>query len=133
MPTITGIGRDPELERSSAALFPYRPSADIWQHQRRLSRTEFTQNESSHFTLKYEGRQTPESFRRDLVSTLESHYGDLVRDLGVAPRGSIAVILYTDQLFSTLPITLMGGRGQRWQAAHSGQRHEFGSLSCHAC
>jgi Peptidase MA superfamily len=49
--------------------------------------------------LRYEGQQTPDSFRRDLISTLESHYNDLVRDLGVAPRGSIAVILYTDQGF----------------------------------
>ena len=48
---------------------------------------------------RYEGKQTPESLRRDLVSTLESHYGDLVRDLGVAPRGTIAVVLYTDQAF----------------------------------
>jgi hypothetical protein len=34
-----------------------------------------------------------------LVATLESEYDDLVRELGVAPRSSIAVVLYTDQAF----------------------------------
>jgi len=60
---------------------------------------DFSQNESSHFNLKYEGKQTPDAFRRGLVATLESQYDDLVRELGVAPRGTIAVILYTDQAF----------------------------------
>jgi hypothetical protein len=49
--------------------------------------------------LKYEGKQTSAAFRRALVETLESEYNDLVRDLGVAPRSTIAVILYTDQSF----------------------------------
>ena len=60
---------------------------------------DFTQNESSHFTLRYEGKQTPDSLRRTLVGTLESEYDDLVREFGVAPRSSIPVILYTDQAF----------------------------------
>jgi tetratricopeptide (TPR) repeat protein len=60
---------------------------------------DFTQNESSHFTLRYEGKQTPDSLRRALVETLESEYDDLVREFGVAPRSSIPVILYTDQAF----------------------------------
>ena len=81
-----------------------RPDAQVQKYMEKAERdataeSDFTQNRSSHFTLKYEGRQTPESLRRDLVSTLESHYDELVRDLGVAPRGSIAAILYTDQAF----------------------------------
>jgi tetratricopeptide (TPR) repeat protein len=60
---------------------------------------DFTQNESSHFTLRYEGKQTPDSLRRALVGTLESEYDDLVREFGVSPRSSIPVILYTDQAF----------------------------------
>ncbi|HXP15891.1 MAG TPA: hypothetical protein VN868_02235 [Terriglobales bacterium] len=81
-----------------------RPDAQVQKYLEKAERdasvqSDFTQKESSHFTMRYEGGQTPESLRRDLISTLESHYADLVRDLGVAPRGSIAVILYTDQTF----------------------------------
>jgi hypothetical protein len=68
--------------------------------ERELSaEADYSEHESSHFTLKYEGRQTSEALRRDLVATLESQYDDLVRDLGVAPHSSIAVVLYTEQSF----------------------------------
>jgi tetratricopeptide (TPR) repeat protein len=60
---------------------------------------DYSQRESSHFTLRYEGKQTSESLRGQLITTLESEYGDLVRELGIAPRNSIAVVLYTDQTF----------------------------------
>jgi tetratricopeptide (TPR) repeat protein len=60
---------------------------------------DFSQKESSHFTLHYEGRQTSEEFRRQLIATLESQYDELVRELGVAPRASISVTLYTEQAF----------------------------------
>lgn len=60
---------------------------------------DFSQRESSHFTLHYEGKQTSEEFRRELISTLESQYDDLVRQLGVAPRAGISVTLYTEQGF----------------------------------
>jgi tetratricopeptide (TPR) repeat protein len=94
--------RNKDAIRSWKRSLQLRPDAQVQKYLEKAERdataeSDFTQNESSHFTLKYEGRQTPESLRRDLVSTLESHYDDLVRDLGVAPRGSIAVVLYTDQ------------------------------------
>jgi tetratricopeptide (TPR) repeat protein len=60
---------------------------------------DYTQHESSHFTLKYEGKQTSDTLRGQLVATLESEYDDLVRELGIAPRNSIAVVLYTEQSF----------------------------------
>jgi tetratricopeptide (TPR) repeat protein len=60
---------------------------------------DFSEHESSHFTLRYEGKQTSEQFRHELMAALESDYDDLVRDLGVAPRNSIPVILYTEQAF----------------------------------
>jgi tetratricopeptide (TPR) repeat protein len=59
----------------------------------------YSQRESSHFTLRYEGKQTSESLRGELIATLESEYDDLVQELGIAPRSSIAVVLYTDQTF----------------------------------
>ena len=96
--------RNKDAIRSWKQSLALRPDAQVQRYLEKAERdakaeSDYTQNESSHFTLKYEGRQTPESLRRDLVATLESHYDDLVRDLGVAPRGSIAVILYTDQAF----------------------------------
>jgi Tfp pilus assembly protein PilF len=60
---------------------------------------DFSQRESNHFTLRYEGNQTSEAFRRQLLMTLESEYEDLDRDLGSAPRESISVVLYTGQAF----------------------------------
>ena len=60
---------------------------------------DYSQRESSHFTLRYEGKQSSEALRRQLVATLESEYDDLARALGGAPRSSIPVVLYTEQAF----------------------------------
>ncbi len=60
---------------------------------------DFSEKESNHFTLRYEGGQTSESFRRQVLATLEAEYADLSRELGNAPRGSVPVILYTGQAF----------------------------------
>jgi len=60
---------------------------------------DFSEHESSHFTLRFEGKQSSEELRRQLVSTLEAEYDDLVRTLGVSPRSSIPVVLYTGQAF----------------------------------
>jgi hypothetical protein len=61
--------------------------------------SDYTQRETSHFTLRYEGHTVSEGLSRSILDTLESHYDDLVRELGVTPRASIAVILYTEQAF----------------------------------
>jgi tetratricopeptide (TPR) repeat protein len=61
--------------------------------------TEFTQGESAHFTLHYEGHQTSEALRSKILQALESDYDDLVRDLGNPPRDNILVTLYTEQAF----------------------------------
>src|SRR5712671_3879742 len=81
-----------------------RPDATLSQHLARAERettaeSEFSQHESSHFNLHFEGKQTSESFRRDLLATLESDYDDLVRDLGFSPHNTIIVTLYTEQAF----------------------------------
>ncbi len=60
---------------------------------------DFTQRESVHFTLRYEGQQSSEALRKQLLAALESDYDELVRDLGIAPHNSISVILYTGQAF----------------------------------
>ncbi|HYL93559.1 MAG TPA: peptidase MA family metallohydrolase [Alphaproteobacteria bacterium] len=59
---------------------------------------EFHQQESSHFTLRYEGSRTPGVLRKEILTALESHYKDLESDLGASPQ-SIFVSLYTDQAF----------------------------------
>ncbi len=61
--------------------------------------SEFSQGESSHFVLHYEGKQTSEGLRAQILSALESDYDDLVRDLGNPPRDNILVTLYTEQAF----------------------------------
>jgi tetratricopeptide (TPR) repeat protein len=63
------------------------------------SEVDYTQQQSSHFALRYEGKQTSESFRRQLLETLERHYNDLVNDLEVLPRDTIPVVLYTSQAY----------------------------------
>ncbi len=61
--------------------------------------SDFAQGESSHFTLHYEGKQTSETLRSQILAALESDYDDLVRDLGNPPRDNILVTLYTEQAF----------------------------------
>ncbi len=61
--------------------------------------SDFAQHESSHFVLHYEGKQTSEAFRAQIMAALESDYDDLARDLGNPPRDNILVTLYTEQAF----------------------------------
>jgi tetratricopeptide (TPR) repeat protein len=61
--------------------------------------TDFAQRESSHFVLHYEGKQTSEALRGQILAALESDYDDLARDLGTPPRDNILVTLYTEQAF----------------------------------
>lgn len=61
--------------------------------------SEFAQHESSHFVLHYEGKQTSEALRAQILEALESDYDDLARDLGTPPHDSILVTLYTEQAF----------------------------------
>jgi tetratricopeptide (TPR) repeat protein len=61
--------------------------------------SDFTQHESSHFVLHYEGKEISDAFRTQILQALESDYDDLARDLGNPPRDSILVTLYTEQAF----------------------------------
>ncbi len=60
---------------------------------------DFVQHETSHFVLHYEGKETSEALREQILSVLESDYDDLVRDLGTPPRDNILVTLYTETAF----------------------------------
>ncbi len=81
-----------------------RPDPAVQQYLSKAQReqnveSDFSQGESSHFTLHYEGHQTSETFRAQILQALESDYDDLVRDLGNPPRDNILVTLYTEQAF----------------------------------
>jgi tetratricopeptide (TPR) repeat protein len=96
--------RTPDAIRAWKRSLELRPDSTLEAYLAKAQReatteADFAQRESSHFTLRYEGHQTPEQFRKELMGTLESDYDDLVRDLGAAPRSSIPVILYTEQAF----------------------------------
>jgi tetratricopeptide (TPR) repeat protein len=81
-----------------------RPDPTVQQFLAKAQREEnvestFSQGESSHFVLHYEGKQTNETLRAQILTTLESDYDDLARDLGNPPRDNILVTLYTEQAF----------------------------------
>jgi tetratricopeptide (TPR) repeat protein len=81
-----------------------RPDPTVQQYLAKAQReqnveTDFAQHESSHFVLHYEGKQTSEAFRSQILAALESDYDDLARDLGNPPRDNILVTLYTEQAF----------------------------------
>jgi tetratricopeptide (TPR) repeat protein len=96
--------RSREAIRSWKHSLELRPDSMIEQYIAKAEReikaeSEFTERASSHFTLRYEGKQTSDSFRRSILMTLESEYDDLVRELGASPRENIPVILYTQQAY----------------------------------
>jgi hypothetical protein len=81
-----------------------RPDALVEQYLRRAEHESaaeagFSEKESGHFTLKFEGETTSDKLREQLLQVLEADYDDLVRELGVAPHDSILVTLYTNQAF----------------------------------
>ena len=59
---------------------------------------DFREQGSSHFTLRYEGSQTADGLRAQILEALEDDYKDLQNDLGGSPR-NVSVSLYTDQAF----------------------------------
>ena len=59
----------------------------------------FAEADTGHFNLHYEGGQSSEALRRQILETLESSYNQLSNDFGVAPRDAISVSLYTNQAF----------------------------------
>ena len=60
---------------------------------------DFSEENSVHFSMRYEGGQAPAQFRREILQTLEHHFDDLSRDLDFVPREMIPVVLYTDKQY----------------------------------
>jgi tetratricopeptide (TPR) repeat protein len=86
--------------KKSLQLRPDDRARELLERVERESRTEadFRQQESSHFTLRYEGSQTADALRSQILEALEADYRDLSNDLGASPR-NIYVSLYTDEAF----------------------------------
>ena len=86
--------------KKSLRLRPDDQVKELLDRAERESRTEagFRQQESQHFTLRYEGSQSPDGLRQQILDILEAGYRDLQNDLGAAPR-NISVSLYTDRAF----------------------------------
>ena len=80
-----------------------RPDPRVQQLLERVERessteAEFRQQETSHFTLRYEGTQTADALRAQILDSLEADFKDLSNDLGSSPR-NVSISLYTDQAF----------------------------------
>jgi tetratricopeptide (TPR) repeat protein len=86
--------------KKSMGLRPDERTQELLARVERESKTEadFRQQESSHFTLRYEGSHAPDALRQQILETLEQDYRDLSNDLGAAPR-NVFVSLYTDEAF----------------------------------
>ena len=73
----------------------------------------FGEQESGHFTMRYEGGKAPAALRAAIMQTLERHYDDLVREFGISPRDNIVVSLYTQQAYFDVT------RAPAWSAAQN--------------
>src|SRR5271168_5301932 len=85
-----GLRPDPEVQ---AALDKAQRDKQEEEH--------YTENESSHFTLRYSGEAEP-GLARDVLRTLEMHYEAIESELSFAPADSIGVVLYTQQAFADI-------------------------------
>ena len=61
--------------------------------------SDFQQNETGHFLVRYEGNSTPALLRQQIEQSLEESYNQLVVELGIAPGQTIPVSLYNNQAF----------------------------------
>jgi len=61
----------------------------------------YKENESSHFSLRYNGAAAP-ALARDVLRTLEMHFSAIESALNYSPPDSIGVILYTQEAFADI-------------------------------
>jgi tetratricopeptide (TPR) repeat protein len=81
-----------------------RPDASIQQLLARAQRetsveSSYAERETGHFVLRYEGEQSSEALRAQILDNLESAYKELAREFGSEPHSSVPVVLYTNQAF----------------------------------
>ena len=61
----------------------------------------YRENESTHFTLRYNGSAEPE-LAKEILRALEMHFSAIESELNYSPPDSIGVVLYTQQAFSDI-------------------------------
>ncbi len=98
------LGKTKEAIRALKHSLELQPDASLEEllakAQRELhAESDFSEQATSHFKLRYEGGQVPLEMRRQILDTLESDFNDLVRELNFSPRESISVVLYADKQF----------------------------------
>ena len=84
------LGPDPQVEAALAKAL-----RDDKEEQN------YRENESTHFTLRYDGNAEPE-LAREILRALEMHFSTIESELNYTPPDSIGVVLYTQQAFSDI-------------------------------
>jgi tetratricopeptide (TPR) repeat protein len=84
------IAPDPEIQVALAKV-----------ERDRREEQNYRENESSHFTLHYDGSAEPE-LAKEILRGLEMHFGAIESELGYTPPDSIGVVLYTQQAFADI-------------------------------
>ena len=97
-------GRLRDAIQSWKKSLSYRPDATVTQLLAKAERdasveSNYSERESGHFLLRFEGSQSSDSFRDQLLSALEAEHQDLSHTFGSEPRSRIRVVLYTSQAF----------------------------------
>ncbi len=101
---LYSLDRLPQAIAAWKKSLALRPNASVQAHLERAQRevaaeAEFTETDTGHFTIRYEGSTTAPALRQQVQASLENSYDDLVRDLGILPKQNIAVLLYTNKAF----------------------------------
>src|SRR6185312_2225186 len=96
--------RPKEAIQSWKKSLALRPDASIQQILARAQREKFVESnyserETGHFVLRYEGAQSSEALRAQILEALESAYRDLSSEFARETRATIPVVLYTSQDF----------------------------------
>jgi tetratricopeptide (TPR) repeat protein len=96
--------RPKEAIQSWKKSLALRPDSSIQQILARAQREKsvegnYSERETGHFVLRYEGAQSSEALRAQILETLEAAYRDLSGEFAREPRASIPVVLYTSQDF----------------------------------
>lgn len=97
-------GRLQDAIQSWKKSLSFRPDATVAQLLAKAERdasaeSNYSQRETGHFVLRFEGNQSSDAFREQLLSTLEAEYQELARTFGSEPHAGIRVVLYTREAF----------------------------------
>jgi tetratricopeptide (TPR) repeat protein len=101
-----GMNKLPQAVEEWKRALALRPDAEVQTALQKAERDQgeegsYKENESAHFTLRYNGSAEP-TLAREVLRTLEMHYTRINSELNFAPADAIGVILYTQQAFADI-------------------------------